>query len=190
MTEFYQKYYDFYIKIEDDLSAKSKYFREFGKLSEQTGKIELNQELKNDINELENASRAPPKPSTPKRIRKVGERVFEALFTDDIGKDFRNAYDETAEKNLGLRILLDIVPKYTDFPWELARYKKRFLATDVRTPFLRISPGETQAVNLPEGKMPRVLSILSKANPKTLLASGLALSQTVLLADIIPPSGE
>lgn len=163
--KFYDKYYDFYMTIKDDLTVDSNYIGKSGKPKEATGKINLDKDLKDIIEELE-GERVASKPPTKGKIKRGGELLFKALFVDEIGVHFSNAFDEIDKNGFGLRILLNIAPKHTGFPWEIAKYKGKFLATDIKTPFLRIFPGKTRGINLGEGKMPRVLSILSNVESK------------------------
>ena len=124
MKKFYEPYYDFYITIKDDLTVKSKYIGESGKPKLATEKIVFNQDLNDIIEELEDTSRDPLNPLTGGRIKEGGKLLYDALFVGEIGVDFSNAFDEIDKKGFGLRILLDIAPKHTGKPWELAMYKK------------------------------------------------------------------
>jgi hypothetical protein len=164
--KFYDEYNDFYITVKDDLTVKSKYIKKSEEAKQASGKINLDESLKKNINVLESA-RGKSESPTEEQIEYGGDLLFKALFPEEIGVDFGNAYDEIDDKkSVGLRILLDIAPSLTDFPWEIARYQGKFLATEIKTPFLRIFDGKTKGTNLGEGKMPRVLSILSNVEDR------------------------
>ena len=161
MMKFFDQYYDFYLTIKDNLDVDSKYIGKSGEPKIAHGKIILDKDLQEIIGQLECARSDSPEPLEPGKIEQGGQLLFNALFVDDISVDFENALKEADKDSFGLRILLNVSPKHTGYPWEIANYNGLYLATSIKTPFLRIFPGKTQGINFEDGKMPRVLSILS-----------------------------
>ena len=73
-------------------------------------------------------------------VKKCGERLFRAVFTDDVYTCFLRSRDTALEENKGLRVRLRIdVPEFHDYPWELLynSHLNQFLALSRDTPVVR-----------------------------------------------------
>jgi hypothetical protein len=178
--KFYDKFFDFYLTLNGSIVVKgtaiksarvsvcSKYIGKSGEKKQASGRMKIDKE--SDIIEIDSAQHEEPhtySTLTEERIETLGEELFDAVFVGEVGVDFKKAYDETEQEAVGLRVLLDVDPKLTWFPWEIIRFQDKFLATEIRTPVLRIFTGKTMSINLKEGKMPRVLAVLSNLENKS-----------------------
>lgn len=104
--------------------------------------------------------------------RKVGDGLFQALFSDDVGRCYRASLGEVERRGEGLRIRLRLadVPELIDLPWELLYdpQSDSFLALSVWTPIVRYL--ELPVPIKPVGAAPplRILVMISQpesANP-------------------------
>jgi hypothetical protein len=70
-----------------------------------------------------------------------GQRLFSAIFNDELRACLRSSLDETSRQGTGLRIRLRLtdVPELADLPWEYLYNPvlNRFLALSVTTPIVR-----------------------------------------------------
>lgn len=73
--------------------------------------------------------------------RAFGERLFDAVFRDQIGTCLRSSLDSARNQSLGLRLRLRLSgePELANLPWEYLydRGEGRFLALSDRTPIVR-----------------------------------------------------
>jgi outer membrane protein assembly factor BamD (BamD/ComL family) len=73
-------------------------------------------------------------------VKGCGERLFRAVFTDDVYACFLRSRDAAREEEKGLRVRLRIdVPEFHDYPWELLynAHLNQFLALSKDTPVVR-----------------------------------------------------
>ena len=73
-------------------------------------------------------------------VKQCGERLFQAVFTDDVYASFLRSRDTAIEEEKGLRVRLRIdVPEFHDYPWEFLynAHLNQFLALSKDTPVVR-----------------------------------------------------
>jgi outer membrane protein assembly factor BamD (BamD/ComL family) len=73
-------------------------------------------------------------------VKQCGERLFRAVFTDDVYASFLRSRDSALEEEKGLRVRLRIdVPEFHDYPWEFLynAHLNQFLALSKDTPVVR-----------------------------------------------------
>jgi outer membrane protein assembly factor BamD (BamD/ComL family) len=73
-------------------------------------------------------------------VKQCGERLFRAVFTDDVYASFLRSRDTALEEEKGLRVRLRIdVPEFHDYPWEFLynAHLNQFLALSKDTPVVR-----------------------------------------------------
>jgi len=73
-------------------------------------------------------------------VKQCGERLFRAVFTDDVYASFLRSRDTALEDEKGLRVRLRIdVPEFHDYPWEFLynAHLNQFLALSKDTPVVR-----------------------------------------------------
>jgi YVTN family beta-propeller protein len=74
-------------------------------------------------------------------IRQFGERLFQAVFRDEVGVAFRRSLDQVEDQDAGLRLRLHLseCPELGDLPWEYLYdpSTRRFLALSEWTPVVR-----------------------------------------------------
>ncbi|MCI0694225.1 AAA-like domain-containing protein [candidate division KSB1 bacterium] len=76
-------------------------------------------------------------------VKNFGDKLFEAIFQDDVHTCFRGSLDECAcHDAVGLRVRLRLAdaPELADVPWEYLYYNStlnRFLSLSVETPLVR-----------------------------------------------------
>ena len=73
-------------------------------------------------------------------VKQCGERLFRAVFSDDVYACFLRSRDTALEEEKGLRVRLRIdVPKLHDYPWEFLynAHLNQFLALSKDTPVVR-----------------------------------------------------
>ena len=73
-------------------------------------------------------------------VKQCGERLFQAVFTDDVYASFLRSRDTALEAGKGLRVRLRIdVPEFHDYPWEFLynAHMNQFLALSKDTPVVR-----------------------------------------------------
>jgi hypothetical protein len=73
-------------------------------------------------------------------VKGCGERLFRAVFTDDVYACFLRSRDAALEEEKGLRVRLHIdVPEFHDYPWEFLynAHLNQFLALSKDTPVVR-----------------------------------------------------
>jgi hypothetical protein len=73
-------------------------------------------------------------------VKGCGERLFRAVFTDDVYASFLRSRDTALEEEKGLRVRLRIdVPEFHDYPWEFLynAHLNQFLALSTDTPVVR-----------------------------------------------------
>ena len=73
-------------------------------------------------------------------VKQCGERLFRAVFSDDVYACFLRSRDAAMEDESGLRVRLRIdVPKLHDYPWEFLynAHLNQFLALSKDTPVVR-----------------------------------------------------
>lgn len=126
-----------------------------------------------------------PAPS-PRAIERLGRRLYQAVFRDDVLQLFREDCRAAAANGERLPVRVRIAPKHPAFllPWELLHNGQRFLAHNPRTPVLRLV-GALSAEPVPPVRPPlRVLS--SAANAKGNDALRLAQEQAEMLRGLFP----
>ncbi|HEU5086451.1 MAG TPA: CHAT domain-containing protein, partial [Roseiflexaceae bacterium] len=107
----------------------------------------------------------PPEIEAAKRF---GERLFDAIFKDEVGTTFRRSLAQADEQQAGLRVRVRLTrtPELANLPWEYLydRDVNRFLALSTETPLVRF-------LDIPERIRPlavqlplRALAII--ANPR------------------------
>jgi formylglycine-generating enzyme required for sulfatase activity len=73
-------------------------------------------------------------------VKRCGESLFEAVFTNDVYTCYLMSWEMAREQSKGLRVRLHIeVPEFHDYPWELLYNSKtkQFLALSNDTPVVR-----------------------------------------------------
>lgn len=74
-------------------------------------------------------------------VRQFGQRLFDAVFTDEVRGRLRSSLNEVQRQNAGLRIRLHLAdaPELTNLPWEYLYDSSldQFLALSVETPVVR-----------------------------------------------------
>ena len=73
-------------------------------------------------------------------VKQCGERLFRAVFSDDVYASFLRSRDAALEEEKGLRVRLRIdVPEFHDYPWEFLynAHLNQFLALSKDTPVVR-----------------------------------------------------
>jgi outer membrane protein assembly factor BamD (BamD/ComL family) len=73
-------------------------------------------------------------------VKQCGERLFRAVFSDDVYASFLRSRDTALEEEKGLRVRLRIdVPEFHDYPWEFLynAHMNQFLALSTDTPVVR-----------------------------------------------------
>ena len=73
-------------------------------------------------------------------VKQCGERLFRAVFTDEVYASFLRSRDIALEEEKGLRVRLRIdVPEFHDYPWEFLynAHLNQFLALSKDTPVVR-----------------------------------------------------
>ena len=73
-------------------------------------------------------------------VKGCGERLFRAVFADDVYACFLRSRDTALEEEKGLRVRLRIdVPEFHDYPWEFLynAHLNQFLALSKDTPVVR-----------------------------------------------------
>jgi CHAT domain len=75
------------------------------------------------------------------RVSRLGERLFDAVFANDVLVSFSSSRQAANQRQMGLRVRLwlDDVPELGQLPWEYLydRSRESFLALSVDTPVLR-----------------------------------------------------
>jgi hypothetical protein len=165
--KFLDSYNSFFITLKDDLTVESRYVGGEEKPEIKSGTLDL--ATVDEVVALVEPEKEPEGfvPPTEEQIADGGDILFGALFVGKIETSFGSAYKESKTKNVGLKIFLNCTPRFSGYPWELARFDDKFLATEIRTPFIRVFPGKATGVNLGEGKLPRVLSVLSNVEAES-----------------------
>lgn len=87
----------------------------------------------------------PPLPTSAQdfkeKMQTYGERLYDALFVDDVGKSFhvlRDRVSQDSSKGIRIRLRFDDTPELADLPWEYLYYKKdTFLSLRDATPIVR-----------------------------------------------------
>lgn len=145
-------YLDFVLRIGSDSTITSTF---------QDNVVVSKLELSNDIKDFKDKLATPGKKFEKQQVIDFGENLRKALFKDKIEEQFKEAMNIVADGHeFGIRILLDVDPTFADYPWETMSNNRICLATDIRTPIVRIFPGNNKAVNLKD-KLPKILFILS-----------------------------
>ncbi|HLN88983.1 MAG TPA: CHAT domain-containing protein [Candidatus Binatia bacterium] len=159
----YDKYFDFYLTIGQDKSISYKYTGLSGDIRKSDPGNPTHLVLDDDellaLNDKDKSKRI-----KEQTISQLGGRLFDTVFAEPIGTEFRKALEEAESQKAGLRILLRIAAEYSHYPWEIMKSPTGYLATDTKTPLVRILPGVTNGVSLGE-KNPRILLILSNVDP-------------------------
>jgi outer membrane protein assembly factor BamD (BamD/ComL family) len=73
-------------------------------------------------------------------VKQCGERLFRAVFSDDVYASFLRSRDTALDEGKGLRVRLRInVPEFHDYPWEFLynAHLNQFLALSRETPVVR-----------------------------------------------------
>lgn len=108
-------------------------------------------------------------------IRDFGSRLYQAVFTGDVGRCLQRSLDEAARDQSGLRISLRIDPRLadlSDLPWEYlySTDLQRYLALSVETPLVRYLEAPFAGQLQPVGPPLVVLAVLSNPAGVTPLA--------------------
>lgn len=88
-----------------------------------------------------NAGPASGADHTPQRAEAIGGRLADALFAGDVGALFDRALervDQHRDRGVRLSLSLGRAPKLLDVPWELLYVRPLFLASQQRTPVVRV----------------------------------------------------
>ncbi len=159
------QYNDFFITIEENLDILSIYNNETKK-----SKLLLKPELETKIREFDGKDSKNPEEIDDAWVRELGDKLFDALFSGEIKDQFIMAMDEIEDSdNSGLRILLKTkIVRFADFPWEAIRHNGIFMATEIKTPFVRLCvPGKikqkTRPVTILE-QTPKIFPMLSNVS--------------------------
>jgi hypothetical protein len=114
--------------------------------------------LDQEIKDLSNTKLIPT--FTQKGIQDIGERLANALFSEGVKQFFDKALE--TQKDNGLRILLKLDSHYVDYPWEIMYRNGVHIATDIKTPLIRVYDGDNTLpvpVNSNKDKIPNLLVI-------------------------------
>jgi CHAT domain/WD domain, G-beta repeat len=100
-----------------------------------------------------------------KAIKDFGQRLYDALFHDDLRVSLERSLSETAAKGAGLRLRLRLsdTPELAELPWEFLydRARNRFVCLSDRTPLVRFLEVPDPPRPLPVSPPLRVLVMIS-----------------------------
>ncbi len=100
-----------------------------------------------------------------KAIKDFGERLYRALFHDDLRVSLERSLSEAAAKGAGLRLRLRLsdTPELAELPWEFLydRARNRFVCLSDRTPLVRFLEVPDPPRPLPVSPPLRVLVMIS-----------------------------
>lgn len=102
------------------------------------------EELEDFMLKLGRLRRVPRRAAFPEMetVKAFGNKLFEAVFQNDVHTCFRSSLNEAAQQEAGLRLRLRLsdAPKLVEVPWEYLYYNStlnRFLCLSVETPVVR-----------------------------------------------------
>ncbi|WP_116998931.1 CHAT domain-containing protein [Desertimonas flava] len=111
-----------------------------------------------------NAGPPPGAHHEPQRAEDIGRRLADALFTGDVGALFDRALDRVEEhRDRGLRLSLSLgrAPALLDMPWEFLYVRPLFLASQRRTPVVRVIENDRPVEPVTVDGALRVLGVVS-----------------------------
>jgi hypothetical protein len=103
-----------------------------------------------------------------KAIKDFGQRLYDALFHDDLRVSLERSLSEAAAKGAGLRLRLRLsdTPELAELPWEFLydKARNRFVCLSDRTPLIRFLEVPDPPRPLPVSPPLRILVMISSPN--------------------------
>jgi hypothetical protein len=137
------RYKDFYLEICADSSVKSRYGEET-----KEGTLNIDDDLKNQIEKFLD----PGRKMTKQQVATFGDNLRQSLFTGSIADQFEEAMKYLPAET-GLRIMLEIDPKYAVYPWEAMSKDGTPMSIDKYTLIVRVFSGSNRYVNLEDNPL-------------------------------------